>query len=256
MKLLFVENRYATWIWKEVAVALAADGHPIHWLVQNPAFAPSTGHVRVMPFPPPVPRSAERQASRPGYEKLSTDRGVRYFGNDDSHHAYYRREIAGAIDAIRPDVMFGEVTQFHEIIASTIARERGIPYFAPSATRYPPGRIMFQAYDTLEPVGGCGQGLTDEEALVLRDGILQRRVIPSYMTASPVPWHAAKRARIVDKLRIGGSWLRGERYVTPSPLRKAALECRHRRVVAHWDAHALTGVPPAYCGAVGKAPPV
>jgi len=51
MRILFVENRYTTWIFSIVAKELAQSGHEIHWIVQNPIFSPKIGNIHLLPFP-------------------------------------------------------------------------------------------------------------------------------------------------------------------------------------------------------------
>jgi hypothetical protein len=242
MKLLFVENRYVTWLWREVATRLQSDGHEIHWLVQNPIFAPRMGHVHTLRFPQPDAESAITAA--PGkHAKLDSDRAVRHFGASRQHHGHYQRHIAAVIDEVAPDVVFGEPTQFHELITIEESRRRGIPYLFPTVTRYPPGRIAFHLYDTMETVGGCGVELSADDALALREAILQRRAIPSYMAPQRRSWWSRQRLRLSDKLRITAGWLLGERIATPSPWRKVALDRQQRALVARWEACARPSLP-------------
>jgi hypothetical protein len=232
MKLLFVENRYATWLWREVAVRLQQDGHDIHWLVQNPIFKPDIGTCHVLSFP-----RTKRDASRTNDDipLLATDRAVRFFGLNGDHHTSYQTAIARVIDAQHPDLIFGEPTEFHELIAIAEARRRRIPFLFPSSTRYPPGRIAFQLYDTLDTFGGCGIGLSRDDAMNLREAILQRRLVPSYMQPPRTAWLTRQARRVADKARITRGWLAGERFITPSPWRKIQLERTRRANVARWE---------------------
>lgn len=240
MKILFVENRYITWLWREVAIRLQSDGHDIHWLVQNPVFTPKVGTCHRLPFP----------ASDTTYVKpvdniplLKSDRAVRYFGSDGSHHPSYQNAIKSVLEREQPDVIVGEPTQFHELITIHQARKQGIPYLFPSSTRYPPDRITFHLYDTLDTVGGCGIGLPANEALSLREAILQRRTIPSYMVSQPETKTKLLVRRITDKFRITYGWLAGERYITPSPWRKFLLDYQQRTNVVRWEQNAHLALP-------------
>src|SRR5262249_24284276 len=146
VKLLFLENRYATWLWREVAVRLQRDGHEIQWLVQNPVFTPNVGKCHKLPFP----RGRRNGASKPhDIPLLASDRAVRFFGISNEHYAPSRSAIASVLDAIHPQVIFGEPTQFHELITIAESRRRGINSLVPASTRYPPGRLQFQLYDSL-----------------------------------------------------------------------------------------------------------
>lgn len=240
MRLLFVENRYTTWLYAAVAKSLQADGHEIHWLVQNHRFIPDFGHAHRLPYP-------TRSELRPGLEAYAwlrrTDRGLLHFGGTDAHYAAYDRAIAQALASAAPDVAFGEATQFHELLAVSRCKALGLPYLSPSATRYPPGRMAFLAYDTMNPVGGCGELLDPDEALTAVRAVAARKVVPSYMRPpDPKPWQDRLRRR-AEAVRILAGWAGGERYITPSPLRKWRLERAQAQAVARWEAQATSVLP-------------
>jgi hypothetical protein len=236
MKLLFIENRYATWVYEAVAKRLEAQGHEIHWLVQNPVFKPKFGHTHVMPFPY---LSAEATSSGDGFDWLArTDRGVLHFGATRSHYPHYDEQARKHLTQIQPDVIFGEATEFHELLVIRHAKALGIPYLSPNVTRYPSDRLAFMAYDSLNPLGGDGSTLSDADADRMLDGIRNRKVVPSYMRpAVSTPWNLPL-IKVADKARITWGWLRGERYITPSPLRKVALNAAQRDARAQWEQHA------------------
>lgn len=240
MKLLFVENRYCTWLWREIALRLQSDGHDIHWLVQNPVFAPTMGTCHRLAFPHSKQGCVNAIVDIP---LLKSDRAVRHFGSTDGHHASYHNAIKRVLETLQPDFIFGEPTQFHELITIHQARKQGIPYLFPSSTRYPPERIAFHLYDTLETIGGCGTSLPPDEAMGLRDAILQRKAVPSYMVASPEAKTTLLARRIADKFRITYGWLAGERFITPSPWRKFQLEHQQRAIVARWEQNAHPALP-------------
>ncbi len=236
MKLLFIENRYATWVYEAVAERLEAQGHEIHWLVQNPVFAPQWGHVQVMPFPAMSP-----EATGPGEEfdwLARTDRGVLHFGATGSHYPHYDAQVRGHLTEIQPDVIFGEATEFHELLVIRHAKALGIPYLSPNITRYPADRLAFLAYDSLTPVGGDGSTLSNADADRMLDGIRHRKVVPSYMRPVVSMPRNLPLIKVMDKARITWGWLRGERYITPSPRRKLALNKAQRDARAKWEQHA------------------
>ncbi len=239
MKLLFVENRYATWVYSAVAKQLEKLGHEIHWLVQNPVFAPSFGHVHVMPFP----AEAAKVRVNNEYEWLArTDRGVLHFGATGAHYPHYDEQVREHLQRIKPDVIFGEATEFHELLVIMHAKAMGIRYLSPNVTRYPADRLAFFAYDTLQPVGGDGSQLSDAEADKMLADICQRKVVPSYMRPNVSTPRNLLLIKLADKIRITWGWLRGERYITPSPLRKLALNAAQEKARALWEAHAATQI--------------
>jgi len=237
MRLLFVENRYATWVFEAVARQLALAGHEIHWLVQNPMFAPNWGRVYRLPFPQTYETLVTTAPDDYSWLRR-TDRGVLHFGATGAHYAHYDRHIASVLEALMPDFIFGEATEFHELLTIARARANGIAYLSPTGTRYPADRLAFMAYDTLDPVGGDGSVLLDEQADAMLEAIRKRQVVPSYMRPatrrSPtLDWH-----RLSDKLRITAGWLAGERFITPSPARKMALDSEQRRQRQGWEERA------------------
>jgi hypothetical protein len=241
MKILFVENRYFTWILEAVAKELIALGHDIHWIVQNPMFTPSIGHVHVMPFP--KAGSAMMKDSDLRTRLQESDRGVRWFGGDGSHWQHYYDQIERIIENVMPNVVFSEVTQFHEMMASHICQQRNIPLLSPNVTRYPVGRLNFFEYNTMNPVGGEGIELSENEAEQMLDAIVGRSIQPSYM-------EKVQRSRLElftnvakDKLRIMTGWFLGERYVTPSPWTKMRLERLHAGQYQRWESFAHKTLP-------------
>lgn len=236
MKLLFIENRYVTWVYEAVAKCLEAHGHEINWLVQNPVFTPQWGHVHVMSFPAISP---EASVPSEGFDWLArTDRGVLHFGATGSHYSHYDAQVREHLIQIQPDVIFGEATEFHELLVIRHAKTLGIRYLSPNITRYPSDRLAFLAYDSLNPVGGDGSTLSDADANRMLDGIRHRKVIPSYMRpAVSTPWNLPL-IKMADKARITWGWLRGERYITPSPRRKLALNAAQHEARAQWELHA------------------
>jgi hypothetical protein len=238
MKLLFLENRYATRVWSLAAERLRQAGHEVHWLVQNPLFQPEFGQVHVLPFPDNKQLGAQvsDEADRP---LKYPDRSIVYAGRSNAHHGWYRRAIRRALEEIRPDVMFGECTQFYELLAIEAAQERGIPYLCAAATRYPAGRMMFHLYASMEPVGGSGERLDDDAAKSMLAAIRERRVVLSYMVPPKGSAWQRKARRWRDQALISWGWLRGERYATPSPWTKMRLNSRQRQVVQAWESVAV-----------------
>jgi hypothetical protein len=235
MRILFLENRYQTYFWAEIAQRLIKVGHTVHWIVQNHAFAPTSGIVHGIPYP-----SASAFESRDIPADLlrvsQSDRNVNYFGGNLRHYPYYRQAIVGILDAVNPDVIYGETTLFHELLTLAAARERNIPYLQPTTTRYPSGRFSFYLYDTLYPFGGSGEQLADQQADALVEGIVGRKTVPDYMI-KPVRasrWREYKR-QAFDRLRITQSYLSGERFNTPHPMRKMQLQRELASRLADWE---------------------
>lgn len=243
MRILFIENRSATWLWASIAQELCRQGHEIHWIVQNKLFTPSFGTIHLLP----VPSRKEKRVF--GGDDLyadirRTDRSVLYFGLSGDHYAHYDYQIGKVLDSVRPDFIFGEVTQFHELLTIRHARRLRVPFLSPNATRYPTGRMCFFAFDTLNEVGGEGGELGDDEANEMLSAIAARKIVPAYIenvsrkSWVPLAWRTYSHARLL----IG--WALGERFVTPSPWRRLMLERDHALQHKRWEgfaAHELPG---------------
>lgn len=232
MRVVFVENRGKTAFWAEVARGLIARGHNVGWIVQNPAYAPpgGTGAVFALGFP----KSGDI-VDAPVPAALSTDRGRQYFGAGARHYSFYERRVAEALDRLRPNAVIGEPTLMHELLIVAECRRRAIPYLHPTMTRYPGGRFNVLDGDTQIPVTGSGETWPRDRLDDLAAQISEGRSLPSYM-AKPTPM----AARVRQLRRAGGQvqttlgWLQGERFNTPSPARKIALQRRLRDNLAAW----------------------
>jgi hypothetical protein len=232
LRILFVENRYSTLLWEQAAAGLQQAGHEIHWMVQNRRFLPPGPRVALLPFPRrPLPPAS----LTPTLEAIArTDRAMRYFGVTPAHYPHYQAHIDAVLDRVAPDLVFGEATQFHELMTIASCKSRGIPFLAPGVTRYPVGRLAFWRDDSFDPVGGSGETLPESQANAMLDQIGQRSVRPSYM-APPQQGLRVKAMRMREQLRIARGWLEGERYITPSPWRRMALDRERTAAMQSWD---------------------
>lgn len=237
MRILFVENKHVTRTWEALAPRLVAAGDDVHWMVQNPLWTPRIGTVHHLPRPGRgdlVPATGERFA-----KVRDRDRGINYFAGDDRHYAHYARHIAATIAAVRPDVVIGEATLFHELLAIDAARDAGIPYLFPTSVRYPSDRIGFLVGDTQEVVCGSGDVLAAEEADRLLALYAERKSVPLFYAGlgkSGLSVTLTRHAKALAKNWTASlSRLRGERFNTPSIRHKLGLERRQKALVAEWD---------------------
>ena len=242
-KILFIENRHATRLYESISRRLVGQDVVVHWIVQNPVFKPGLGTAHFMP-PPCV---AQLSPPSEAFKDISrSDRGVRFFGGTDEHYEHYAQLITGILQKLRPDVVFGEQTQFHELLTIRICRSLEIPFLSPNATRFPPGRFSFFAHDTMHAVGGSGETLSDEQAAEVVHAISCRRLAP-FTNASA---ELEKPPTTVDRLRqkteftrIVAGWLRGERFITPSPWRKFTLNKQLAEGLRWWESEAVRRPP-------------
>lgn len=235
-RLLFIENREKTYFWAAIARRLAARGHEVAWLVQNPWFARDLpGRVRLIPFP--RRRDLDPAADAANFPALVTDRGREHFDAGSAHYGYYAQAIADAIDAEVPDIVIGEPTLFHELLAVAHCARRGITFAHPVGERYPPGRFAIFDGWSQRPLVESGEPLDEDIALDLATRIQAGRALPTYMVGGGA-WERRRRYAMWAATRgrvVAGRWA-GERFNTPSVARKAALSRRAAANGRSWRA--------------------
>lgn len=177
MKVVFVENKQKSRFWDGVADFLEKNGHAVFWIVQNPWIKPKTGEVHKIQLP--TSKDLKNDNSFDWLKKR--DRHCYVYNGSGVHYSYYSDKIEEILGTISPDVVFGEITLFHEQIAANLCRARGIPYFVPASSRYPAGRFCFHEYDTLNTWGGSGEVVSDSECMALVNSINERSTTPDYM---------------------------------------------------------------------------
>ena len=236
MRIAFVEVRDKTALLSAVASRLT--NHRISWLVQNHSFGdtsmanatylpyPSRREVRILP-------TIEDRVSRDHIDLVvECDRFSNTFGISMSHYEWYYQAIRGWFERDAPELVIGEVGNFHSHMVSLIAAECGVPFLNPTSSRYPTGRFAFFVGDRLRTLGGDLQPVSDEDIERTVEEIRTGRRKPDYMTIAP----RRRRDDLGYRGQIFKEWLRGERYATQPPsyfLRQAMGRFVKQR---RWDA--------------------
>lgn len=236
MKIVFVENRGKTVFWSAIARELMRRGHDVAWLVQNPAYAPpvDAGARFSLGFP-----KAAELVDAPIPLAVLTDRGRQFFGAGSQHYRFYANRIAVALDHLCPDAVIGEPTLMHELLTVAECNRLGIPYLHPTMTRYPGGRFCILNGATQMPLMGGHNVLPYTQLIDLAKAISSGRSLPSYMKkSSRLATLGLAARRILGQSRVSLGWLMGERFNTPSPMRKWALQRKLRRNLRIWEAQA------------------
>lgn len=230
MRLLFIENRYKTLFFDPIAKLLEKEGHEVFWMVQNHNFTPKNGKKYIIPYPKKKDVvSKEVDLS----EVMTSDRQLNFFNlKSKKHFYYYYDRIRDIFNDCKPDVVFGECTLFHELLAIKIAREKDILFLHPSSCRYPKERFSFYLYDSVVPYKGSLENLNPDTAKEIISSIANRSVKPDYMKKAKSD-HVKK---IKDKIKIIKGRLAGERYNTPSIYTKYTIEKKKEKNIALWDA--------------------
>lgn len=247
MKILFIENREKTFFWEKIAHYLHAQGHNVHWLIQNHMYRPrqtDTKNISFIPYPTSKEMAIETEELliQNNYPLMTADRGRVYFQSGTGHYNYYRKKIENILNSYQPDLVVGESTLFHELIAIGLCRKLGAKYVQPMSNRYPRGRFSLLSFDSQNPIIESGEQWTYEQALHLAERIAKSAEMPFYMQ------NLTGTAKLRQQLNLmaahGRVWsgrLWGERYNTPSATRKLALNKALKRNAARW--HALERIP-------------
>lgn len=221
-RITFVENRGKTVFWSAVADLLEQRGNVISWIVQNPLEAPPEKDRAIVKLR--LPSAADIRADAPIPEAVETDRGRTLFGAGRGHYAHYEAEINRALAALRPDVVIGEATLFHELLIIAACQDQGIPYLHPTGTRYPGGRMVIFAGNTQTPVAGSGETWPKDRLDAFAEALRAGSTLPDYMR---IPSRGAallrKQRLLAGRFRTLVGRMSGERYNTPSLARKMAL---------------------------------
>lgn len=235
MKILFVENRYKTFFWDTIAESLISKGHEVFWVVQNKQFKPKNGIKFVIPYPlgKYLINSKVEYIDR----IIEIDRQRRFFGgNREDYFYYYNERIQNILEKVKPDVIFGESTVFHELLVLNIARLKNIPYLFPSSSRYPSNRIAFYLYDTWERFAGSKENLSDTQLEVLLKSIINRERLPEYMYVNK---KTSRFKKGVDKLKKIWSRLDGDVFNTPSIWAKLKVDQVYSKKRIYWENNAF-----------------
>lgn len=229
MKIIFIENRYKTYLYQEIAKQLIEKDYHIHFVVQNHSFKSNTGKNHVINYPSNnLPKIASDKEFN---EIIKSDRQLNFFKKKDKRYLqYYYNEIKNILIKLQPKVVFGEATAFHELMTIKICKELDILYLNPCTSRYPVGRFSFYLYDTLEPFNGSNSVFPKEDVVEIIDSIVHKKVTPDYMKVKK----KSKLEVLQNKLKIITAYYKGETYNTPSPIIKYCLGKELKNKINKW----------------------
>ena len=233
MKLLFIENRHKTYFFEAIAKRLKSLGHDIHFMIQNKDFAPvNTFNNYIIEYPK---GNFDFNKADHVEKVITSDRQLNHFNQKDTaYFYYYDAKIHDYLKHIKPDIVFGESTAFHELLAIENCKKLNILYLNPSTCRYPVGRFSFYKYDTLQPYSGSNEVLNATNALTIINQIVNRETAPNYMAPVTTP----KSTIVKDQLKKTLTYYKGESYNTPNPVVKYKLEKQKNKNILRWDKNA------------------
>ena len=230
MKILFIENRHKTFFYEPIAKKLQEEGIEISWLIQNKEFTPNLESKKYsIPYPN---AEIDIQLDNEIESLIKIDRQFNHFKQkDSSYFYYYNQKIKEILEEIKPNIVCGESTAFHELLTILNCKRKDILYLNPSSCRYPKGRFSFYKYDTLTPFNGSGEVLENTVAEKMISQIVNRNSSPDYMKLKP----PSKISKINDKALKVKSYFFGEKYNTPNPIIKLKLEKQKKQNIIKWD---------------------
>ena len=233
MKLLFIENRHKTYFFEAIAKRLKSLGHDIYFMIQNKDFAPAnTFNNYFIEYPK---GNFDFNKADHVEKVITSDRQLNHFNQKDTaYFYYYDAKIHDYLKHIKPDIVFGESTAFHELLAIENCKKLNILYLNPSTCRYPVGRFSFYKYDTLQPYSGSNEVLDAKNALTIINQIVNRETAPNYMAPVTTP----KSLVVKDQLKKTLTYYKGEAYNTPNPVVKYKLEKQKKKNILRWDKNA------------------
>lgn len=247
MKILFVENRYKTALWEKIAHEFIKNGHEVHWIIQNKLFSPKIGIKHIIKYPS-INEKVKKNYTPEIIKIIRSDRGLNYFKiKSDNFIFYYEDKINSLIDSIKPNLVFGESTLFHELLVIEKCKKENILYLHPCTSRYPTNRFSFYRYNTLEPFGESGDQFTQEDALNVIESIAKRKKLPDYMQKSN--YQISLRRKIIDKMIITCGYYLGEKFNTPSPITKLMVTKKYNKNIIEWERIAIniSEIPNKFC---------
>jgi len=177
MKIVFLENKYKTHFWQKVSKKLTEAGYEVHWIVQNKLFKPATGAVHYVA----LPRKSDLVYDQKYDDLENKDRYSYIYKNRVMHYKYYSKAIEKFLLSIKPKLVFGESTLFHELLTIDLCKQHNILYLHPSTSRYPSSRMSFYKYDSLEVFAGSGEVWSHSKVKSILDDINGRSISPDYM---------------------------------------------------------------------------
>ncbi|MRI34294.1 hypothetical protein EOPP23_14990 [Endozoicomonas sp. OPT23] len=238
-KILFIENRLKTLLWARLAEEFVSQGLECRFLVQNNLFRVAGHENYIIPFPESNDFSKSEGTF---FDKLKIqDRSVSIFSRSNDHYNYYYNEIEKYLCNYDPDVVIGECTLFHELIAIEICKKKNIEFIHPTSCRYPLGRFSLYKYDTLQPCNENKLFEINDHDVALETEIKERSIVPDYIkrtTSIKDSIEGKLKKYAVKKYSLHGR-IKGEVYNTPSLFKAAAKDTSVIYNKHCWDSCAI-----------------
>ncbi len=197
------------------------------WLVLDRRTLPKGSRAYELPAPL---RSQYATAEARFAQIAASDPWVRYFGGNADHYRHYYEQIKKRLIEIRPDLVVGGLTHFHELLTVEVCREWAIPYVVPVSAGESSGRFFCYRANTLETVAGSGERPQTNE---IAD------YIAKHAGSSIAPdGHDALRTSFTPLRRRAA--ITGEPFCLPSLVKRRAMVRRNQGNVYRWNTGSKT----------------
>lgn len=206
------------------------------WLVLGRRGAQKNPRVHVVP----APLSSQYVTAEPRFAQIaSSDPWTRYFGGNADHYHYYYEHIKALLQQIRPNLVIGGMTHFHELLSMEACRESAIPYAVPVSAGESLGRFFCYRANTFETIAGSGD-IPRPNALA--DYIAQHavsRISLDKLDGLDGPGQQSGISTGLAPLsRLAA--IRGAKFCLPSLLKRRAMVRLNRRNLNRWNAASKT----------------
>lgn len=233
-RIAFVEVRDLTRLFSEIANQL--QDHDVHWVVQNHLFSDeSMTNLTVIPYPSRSDMTdMQMWIDDEDFDILQRvweqDRFNTHFGASNKHYRYYLHFLRSWLSEVKPQVIFGEIGNFHSHLLALLAKKQGIPFLNPVTSRYPNGRFCFYLYDRMETTGEPPSRMQMVDIHRSVASIQEGSSRPDYMLSND-----DKHSSMRYKASLFSEWMRGERFATQNPFDYIRARSRVNRSIRAWD---------------------
>lgn len=232
-KIIFIENRVNIYPLTKIAEKLIKKDIKVYWLVQNNSFVPKNGIIYKIPYP----KVKDLKKKNSFKDLLSKDRNIKFFNSKDDHYEYYFNIIKKIILNIKPDIVIGEATLFHELLTIKICKKLKIKYLFMQSARILIERLCFYDADNLNYIFGENKRLSNNN---LKKIILNLKSEKSFVYDKTLKNQSKNFFyNIYFWFKIFFSNFNGERYNTPNIFIKFLLEIKLFINKLRWNFYSL-----------------
>lgn len=242
-KLMFVEVRTKSFLYDKVASHLMNEMN-ISWLIQNHYYRPKhVNNLYFIDYPDKdLIKKYRDNIPQDILEEVSySDRMIQNYEINSEHYGYYWEKISEIIDNEKPNLIIGELGNFHTHMVQLYANRNSIIFLDPESCRYPNNRFSFYYDREYKAKYGSEDIFSDDKNIQLLNDIRTGVSVPDYMKISKgISYYVRK---IIYKVFVVlYSYIRGEKYATQSPFIFIKLFLNKKRLYRQWEDSAVSNL--------------